>query len=69
MTQLSTKELEKGELFTFEVVKVNDSGKIIHRQQESARQKIEDLGNGIQLEMVYIPGGSFLMGSPETEAE
>ena len=27
----------------------------------------EDLGNGIQLEMVLIPGGSFMMGSPETE--
>jgi formylglycine-generating enzyme required for sulfatase activity len=27
----------------------------------------EDLGNGIQLEMVMIPGGSFMMGSPETE--
>jgi formylglycine-generating enzyme required for sulfatase activity len=27
----------------------------------------EDLGNGIQLEMVMIPSGSFMMGSPETE--
>lgn len=26
---------------------------------------IEDLGNGVKLEMIYIPGGSFLMGSPE----
>ncbi|NEP54422.1 MAG: formylglycine-generating enzyme family protein, partial [Moorea sp. SIO3C2] len=25
------------------------------------------LGNGVDLEMVYIPKGSFLMGSPETE--
>ena len=67
MTQLSTKELEKGELFTFEVVKVNDVGETVNRRQESARQKVEDLGNGIKLEMVYIPGGSFLMGSPDTE--
>ena len=29
----------------------------------------EDLGNGIQLEMVMIPGGSFMMGSPETEED
>jgi formylglycine-generating enzyme required for sulfatase activity len=28
---------------------------------------VEDLGNGIQLEMVMIPSGSFIMGSPETE--
>ena len=27
----------------------------------------EDLGNGIELEMVAIPGGKFLMGSPEGE--
>jgi len=59
----------KGELFTFEVVTINNSGKIINRTQGSARQKIEDLGNGIKLEMVYIPGGSFLMGSPENEVE
>ncbi|HEY9603467.1 MAG TPA: SUMF1/EgtB/PvdO family nonheme iron enzyme [Allocoleopsis sp.] len=29
----------------------------------------EDLGNGVTLEMVAIPGGTFLMGSPESEAE
>ncbi len=27
----------------------------------------EDLGNGVLLEMVEIPGGTFLMGSPEDE--
>ncbi|MGK7892787.1 MAG: SUMF1/EgtB/PvdO family nonheme iron enzyme [Xenococcus sp. (in: cyanobacteria)] len=27
----------------------------------------EDLGNGIKLEMIAIPGGKFLMGSPEGE--
>ena len=27
----------------------------------------ENLGNGIQLEMVMIPGGTFMMGSPEKE--
>mgnify|MGYP001049037904 FL=1 len=64
-----SRESDKGELFTFEVVKVNDSGSIINRSQESARQKIEDLGNGIKLEMVYIPEGSFLMGSPESEED
>ncbi|MDE5086288.1 MAG: SUMF1/EgtB/PvdO family nonheme iron enzyme [Trichodesmium sp. St16_bin2-tuft] len=64
-----SRESDKGELFTFEVVKVNDSGSIINRSQGSARQKIEDLGNGIKLEMVYIPEGSFLMGSPESEED
>ncbi|NEQ35207.1 MAG: SUMF1/EgtB/PvdO family nonheme iron enzyme [Okeania sp. SIO3I5] len=64
---LSSTESEKGELFTFEVPTVNISGYITHRTQGSARQKIEDLGNGIKLEIVYIPGGSFIMGSPDNE--
>jgi len=63
-----TKEPAKAERFTFEVVTVNNSGKIIKRTQRNARQKIEDLGNGIKLEMVYIPGGSFPIGSPKNEA-
>ena len=28
---------------------------------------IQDLGFGVGLEMVYIPGGTFLMGAPQTE--
>ncbi|NET42515.1 bifunctional serine/threonine-protein kinase/formylglycine-generating enzyme family protein [Okeania sp. SIO2B3] len=69
ISQPSTAESDKGELFTFDVVTVDNSGNIINRTQGSARQKIEDLGNGIKLEMVYIPGGIFLIGSPEDEAE
>ena len=64
-----SKELEQGKLFHFEVVRVNDVGNIVNRSQGSARQKIEDLGHGIKLEMVYIPGGTFTMGSPETELD
>ena len=33
------------------------------------RDFVEDLGNGIRLEMVRIPGGAFLMGAPESEPE
>ncbi|NEN91516.1 MAG: SUMF1/EgtB/PvdO family nonheme iron enzyme, partial [Okeania sp. SIO3H1] len=67
ISQPLTGESEKEELFTFDVFTVDNSGNIINQTQESARQKIEDLGNGIKLEMVYIPGGSFIMGSPENE--
>jgi formylglycine-generating enzyme required for sulfatase activity len=40
---------------------------IIKQRQQQAWGFIEDLGNGVTLEMVAIPGGTFLMGSPETE--
>ncbi|NET00643.1 MAG: formylglycine-generating enzyme family protein [Sphaerospermopsis sp. SIO1G1] len=55
--------------FNFEVVKTNSRGKIISRSNSSARYFTEDLGNGVTLEMVKIPGGSFIMGSPETEKD
>jgi formylglycine-generating enzyme required for sulfatase activity len=50
-----------------EVVTVNNFGEIIQRQTLVARYFIEDLGNGVNLEMAVIPGGSFMMGSPENE--
>ncbi|MTJ54155.1 formylglycine-generating enzyme family protein [Anabaena sp. UHCC 0253] len=40
---------------------------IINTHSGQAQQFIEDLGNGIKLEMVAIPGGTFIMGSPENE--
>ncbi len=42
--------------------------KIIYHQA-SAKYFTEDLSNGVVLEMVAIPGGTFMMGSPENEAE
>ncbi|MFM6505101.1 MAG: SUMF1/EgtB/PvdO family nonheme iron enzyme, partial [Dolichospermum sp.] len=40
---------------------------IINRHPGQAQQFTEDLGNGIKLEMVSIPGGTFMMGSQEEE--
>ena len=40
---------------------------IINRQRRQAQYFIEDLDNNINLEMVAIPPGTFLMGSPDTE--
>jgi formylglycine-generating enzyme required for sulfatase activity len=50
-----------------EVVTVNNFGEIIQRQPRIAKYFIEDLGNDVTLEMAAIPGGTFMMGSPENE--
>jgi formylglycine-generating enzyme required for sulfatase activity len=42
---------------------------VIHRQQQRAYRFIEPLPEDITLEMVAIPAGTFLMGSPEDEPE
>ena len=42
---------------------------VIKKQRGQVTGIVEDLGNGIKLEMVEIPPGKFLMGSPEDELE
>ncbi len=51
----------------FEVVTVNDTGEISQRKQTEAEVFHEKLGNDIKLEMAAIPGGRFMMGSPNHE--
>jgi formylglycine-generating enzyme required for sulfatase activity len=53
--------------FEFETVQVDERGKIIHREQGQAFAFREPLATDIGLEMVAIPSGKFMMGSPETE--
>jgi formylglycine-generating enzyme required for sulfatase activity len=56
--------------FSFDVVTVNPQGQILDRQQSSAPYQAVDLGQGegVTLDMVLIPGGSFMMGSLDSEA-
>ncbi|MDX2042528.1 MAG: formylglycine-generating enzyme family protein [Acidobacteriota bacterium] len=57
------------ETFTFETVRLKPNGEVEKRFTLTARQFIEPKAPELNLKMVEIPGGSFLMGSPETEAE
>jgi eukaryotic-like serine/threonine-protein kinase len=51
----------------FETVTVDAKGTIKNRRKLDAKYLIEDLGNGITLEMLQIPGGNLSMGSPKNE--
>ncbi|MCU0544625.1 MAG: formylglycine-generating enzyme family protein [Oscillatoriaceae cyanobacterium Prado104] len=53
--------------FEFDAIAVDAEGKENSRSQSVARYFREDLGNGVVLDMVYIPGGTFMMGSPANE--
>ncbi|NEO43986.1 MAG: formylglycine-generating enzyme family protein [Moorea sp. SIO4A3] len=68
-SEISRPEAEEESLkqFSFEVITVNRRGETIKEESKQASYFTEDLGNGVDLDMVYIPEGSFSMGSPKTE--
>jgi formylglycine-generating enzyme required for sulfatase activity len=51
--------------YEFTTVTVNAQGEIVERASRRAQQFTQDLGGGVTLEMVAIPGGTFLMGSSQ----
>ncbi|MDJ0535999.1 MAG: formylglycine-generating enzyme family protein [Xenococcaceae cyanobacterium MO_207.B15] len=55
--------------FNFEVLTVNARGEVINRVTEESEFFTHNLGNGVNLEMVAIPGGTFLMGTEDAEIE
>jgi formylglycine-generating enzyme required for sulfatase activity len=54
-------------IYKFDVITVNSKGKEINREEGRAKYFTEDLGNDVTLDMVEIPGGTFIMGSPKYE--
>ncbi|MBE9200728.1 MULTISPECIES: bifunctional serine/threonine-protein kinase/formylglycine-generating enzyme family protein [unclassified Nodularia (in: cyanobacteria)] len=57
------------ETFKFEVVTLDTAGREVNRNFLSAKFFAEKISQAITLEMVSIPGGSFMMGSPEFEGD
>ena len=62
-------ETTRGTTVEFNVVTVDPEGKGTDVQRGQANFLIEDLGNGVSLEMIEIPGSSFHMGSPSGEGQ
>lgn len=55
--------------FNFETIRLDKSGKETSRTRGQKNYLAEDLGNGVKLDMVEIPGGTFQMGSTENNDE
>jgi len=55
------------QVFQYDIVTFDNRGQEIKRKKGQAQYFINNLGKGIALEMVYIPGGTFMMGSPKGE--
>jgi formylglycine-generating enzyme required for sulfatase activity len=59
--------------FTFQTVTVNRKGEIINTDTKTAQYFTEDLAlrqaQGSALDMIYIPGGTFWMGTEDEEIE
>jgi len=53
--------------FSFESVRVDEAGKVIETIPGKAEYFTENLGNGVTMDMVRIPAGTFLMGAAKNE--
>ncbi|MFN0119731.1 MAG: formylglycine-generating enzyme family protein [Blastocatellia bacterium] len=51
----------------FDAITLDERGRGVERRRKHARQFIEPLTADVALAMVEIPGGTFLMGAPESE--
>lgn len=55
--------------FSFETLTVNEQGNVIKTESKNTGYFVEEIGEGITIEMVAIPGGTFMMGAPEDEKD
>jgi formylglycine-generating enzyme required for sulfatase activity len=53
--------------FSFQMATIAPQEQPVSRQSATVQYFSEDLGNGVVLNLVYLPGGTLLMGSPENE--
>ncbi|MBD2254414.1 bifunctional serine/threonine-protein kinase/formylglycine-generating enzyme family protein [Nostoc parmelioides] len=68
-TQRTKRPLPPLQTFEYEVVTVDTAGRIVNRDRTNTQILVEQLNKDITLEMVSIPGGAYLMGSPNFEGD
>ncbi len=68
-SQKITPEFPALQSFEFDVVTIDNNGREISRQLQTANFYAEDLGHGVMIEMVAIPDGIFMMGSSANEGD
>ena len=66
---IAEKEKAKKPRFEFDIITVDAQGKEINGSRGGAEYLAKDLGEGVTLEMVAIPGGKFMMGTEDEEIE
>ncbi len=64
-----SRNLSRLEVFEFEVVTVNKQGAIVARENQQAKYFQERLPNNLTLEMVFISGGTIMMGTKDAAIE
>lgn len=55
--------------YSFQVITLDKKGKATEVSERQAEYFAEELGDGIQLEMIKIPAGTFQMGTADSEME
>ena len=67
LQQPSTLQPSRSLVIEFDTATVNTQGEITVQQRSKVRYRAEDLDNGLGLQIVLIPPGRFMMGSPDSE--
>jgi formylglycine-generating enzyme required for sulfatase activity/DNA-directed RNA polymerase subunit RPC12/RpoP len=70
---VEVRTVKKPSWFGYKEVKENHTKTIeewqTYKRPGQAKRFVEELGSGVKLEMVEIPGGEFMMGAPATEKD
>ena len=62
-TQINQSVIQNLSSYNFEYILVNDRGEVISKEKGHSKYFIEALGDNVELEMIFVQGGKFIMGS------